>query len=55
MTSINNEIDFDPENIDLSELTDEEVDTLISLIRLTVLQDNIPIECRGCSGDAGCC
>lgn len=40
--------DFDEDN-----LTDDEVDALASMIILGLI--NMPADCDGCPGDAGCC
>lgn len=36
-------------------LTDDEVETLIALIKLDLAGDIKLPDCDGCAGDAGCC
>ena len=38
------------------DLSDDEVDTLIALIRLDLAGDfDLPLDCGGCTGEKGCC
>jgi hypothetical protein len=39
---------------DLEGLTEDEIETLLILIRLDLAGD-LNLDCKGCPGDAGCC
>jgi len=49
---------IDEDEISLEDLTDEEVDEMLALIREGILRGAISldtVDCGGCPGDKGCC
>lgn len=40
---------------DLESMSADELETLLSLIKLDLINEVIPIDCGGCTGEKGCC
>lgn len=42
---------------DINAMENDEIRAVYALVKLSLLDDNyeLPAECKGCPGDAGCC